>query len=881
MTEYIIDEGGGEYGFSYGVTASCSNTAVTWTATQTSANWFTWTASNGMLRVSCEEAEGEIDKSITLTPSVNGSSCSSKIIRITQRGISPCTCNNFSYLGIAAFFDVSGATSGTVVGHYTFDDDCPDSSISFNSVTYIFDETTQDYIVAPDQYDISLGASNGDITLLTDIGENEDTHVRKFIITVNYGNETCGSGYELIQDGAEEQCDCTTALNYYLTSLVRTFPYTGNTEEIIASAMTTCGEITAMANCGNFFTDPSYPVAVKSGNTILFKAQVADDPTSGGMSSCGVTFQFKGGGVTGETAIQCSRQVVLQRYDYFCRCNKITISDAFYRWTTSSYHNNYWPGDGFFYKENECSTEPFGFVFSSNSGIAYRRKYECFNLEITDIRVDGVSIPLVGTYPSGDEMCAYTSQTITSADDIYFLNTKDVTIYNSFYYFCSLDISHEYVSVDVYGYIVADGKWVKNGNEYYFEGGTKCEDGVLHLRYYRNLGYTSCTQVQSNIIVSEQYSKKVDDVTSKIEYNFTSGNIIILDGDFGCGCENSAELQIVNNGGFLESSYEEGGIGKLWIGDDGHISASVSATNTSNSARTATLKLVYPIGTTNCEKLFYVIQDYFHPEDCVDCTNYQFTTHWSNSYHITNRYSPDYPYEKIGETAYATLSYKWPYPDCVSHFNFGTPTAVTVNGCDDGSDCSWIDSSSIAFSSDTSSDGLTLYIRISADIDTYYSSSSSDNRYGYFKIAMSNDSALASCFPERTAYFRQNATAPTACTCGSLLSVQRTSNAYMNSNGEFQNIGTDNNLVNIGQFSVSNASCMNIIVSSNQSQYLNGLTYSMYSQTTSYKNYYIKAIVLPNNTGQPYNFTIDINVKLITDGSSCGGQNLTYSVLPT
>ncbi len=878
--EYIIDGGGGEYGFSYGVTASCSNTAVTWTATQTSANWFTWTASNGMLRVSCEEAQGEADKSITLTPSVNGNSCSSKIIRITQRGISPCTCDNFSYLGIAAFFEVSGATRGTVVGHYTFDDDeCPASSISFNSVTYIFDETIQDYIVAPDQYDISLGASDGDITLLTDIGENEDTHVRKFVISVSYGNETCGSGYELIQDGAEEQCDCTTALDYYLTSLVRTFPYIGNTEEIIASAVTTCGEIVAMANCSGFFTDPSYPVAVKNGNTILFKAQVADDPTSGGVSSCGVTFQFKGGGVTGETAIQCSRQMVLQRYDYFCRCDKMTINEAFDRWMDSHYYHEYLFRDGYYYKENTCYIGTFSFAFSSDGGTSSKKKYECFNVEITDVKVDGVSIPFVNTYPeSGAGLCVSTSKSMWRDGDLYFLSEKYVDIYNTSDYFCSLDKRQEYVSVDVYGYIVADGKWIRNGNEYYFEGGTKCEEDVLHLRYYRNLGYTSCTQVQSNIVVStpgayDDY-EKVNGVTSKIEYNLANGDIITLDGDFGCSCGNSAELQIVDNGGFLVSDYEEGGIGKLRI-YDGKIDASISATNTSNSTRTATLKLVYPTETTNCEKLFYVIQDYFHSEDCIDCFN------WSNSHHISDRYSPDYPYSKIGETAYITLYYKWPYPDCVGHFNFGTPTAVTLSHCDDGSNCEWIDSSSIAFSSKTSSDGLTFKIEISVNIDTYYSSSSADSRAGYFEIAMSDDSDLASCFPERTAYFYQYATAPTACTCGSLSSVGRISNAYMNSNGEFQSIGTDNNLVNIGEFSVSNVSCMDIIVSSNQSQYLSGLTYSRYSQSITVDRYYIKAIVLPNNTGQPYNFTIDINIKLTTDGSSCGGQNLSYSVLPT
>jgi hypothetical protein len=837
-----------------------------------------------MLRVSCEEAQGEVDKSITLTPSVNGNSCSSKIIRITQRGISPCTCDNFSYLGIAAFFEVSGATRGTVVGHYTFDDDvCPASSISFNSVTYIFDETIQDYIVAPDQYDISLGASDGDITLLTDIGENEDTHVRKFVISVSYGNETCGSGYELIQDGAEEQCDCTTALDYYLTSLVRTFPYIGNTEEIIASAVTTCGEIVAMANCSGFFTDPSYPVAVKNGNTILFKAQVADDPTSGGMSSCGVTFQFKGGGVTGETAIQCSRQMVLQRYDYFCRCDKMTINDAFDRWMKSNYTYTYLFRDGYYYKENTCYVGTVGLAFSSHSGADYRKKYECFDVEITDVKVDGVSIPFVNTYPeSGAGLCFSISKSMARSGDLYFLNEKGVNIYNSSYYFCSLDESKKYVSVDVYGHIIADGKWIRDGREYYFEGGTKCEDDVLHLRYYRNLGYSSCTQVQSNIIVKSPGTyddyEKVDDVTSKIAYNFTNGDIITFDGNFGCACENRPEMQIVDNGGFLESDYEEGGIGKLLI-YDGDVTASISATNTSNSARTATLKLVYPIGTTNCEKLFYVIQDYFHTEDCIDCSN------WQSSFRISDRYSPDYPYSKIGETVDETFYYRLPYPDCVGHFNFGTPTAVTVSHCedDDGSNCEWIDSSSIAFSSETSSDGLTLNIKISVNIDTYYSSSSSDYRYGYFDIAMSDDSDLASCFPKTTAYFRQYATAPTACTCGSLLSVQRVSNEYMNSNGEFQSIGTDNNLLNIGEFSISNDNdgCMDIIVSSNQSQYLSGLTYSQYSWSISVDRYYIQAIVLPNNTGQPYNFTIDINIKLTTDGSSCGGQNLSYSVLPT
>jgi hypothetical protein len=40
-----------------------------------------------------------------------------------------------------------------------------------------------------------------------------------------------------------------------------------------------------------------------------------------------------------------------------------------------------------------------------------------------------------------------------------------------------------------------------------------------------------------------------------------------------------------------------------------------------------------------------------------------------------------------------------------------------------------------------------------------------------------------------------------------------------------------------------------------------------------------EAVVLENSSGQPIDFTIDINVHLKDTGTSCGGANLLYRVL--
>ena len=76
MKEYYISRTGGEFSFSYTINASKT---LTWQVTG-DTTWFTWSASNGVLKVSCGAVEGLTKKSITLVPLINGSACGGMIV---------------------------------------------------------------------------------------------------------------------------------------------------------------------------------------------------------------------------------------------------------------------------------------------------------------------------------------------------------------------------------------------------------------------------------------------------------------------------------------------------------------------------------------------------------------------------------------------------------------------------------------------------------------------------------------------------------------------------------------------------------------------------------------------------------------------------------
>lgn len=90
MKQYYISRTGGEIRFSY----SPSNT-VTWSvySETPSSGWFTWSATNGVLSISCPTISGTDDRSIELMYTKDGESCRS--IKVTQNGINTlCTCEN-------------------------------------------------------------------------------------------------------------------------------------------------------------------------------------------------------------------------------------------------------------------------------------------------------------------------------------------------------------------------------------------------------------------------------------------------------------------------------------------------------------------------------------------------------------------------------------------------------------------------------------------------------------------------------------------------------------------------------------------------------------------------------------------------------------------
>lgn len=89
MKEYFISKTGGEIRFSY----SPSST-VSWSVSSESpSNWFTWSATNGVLTISCQEASGTDLKSIELAYTIDNVQCNS--IKVVQNGIdTPCSCEN-------------------------------------------------------------------------------------------------------------------------------------------------------------------------------------------------------------------------------------------------------------------------------------------------------------------------------------------------------------------------------------------------------------------------------------------------------------------------------------------------------------------------------------------------------------------------------------------------------------------------------------------------------------------------------------------------------------------------------------------------------------------------------------------------------------------
>ena len=91
MKEYFISKTGGEIRFSY----SPSST-VSWSVSSESpSNWFTWSATNGVLTISCQEASGTDLKSIELAYTIDNVQCNS--IKVVQNGIdTPCSCENIT-----------------------------------------------------------------------------------------------------------------------------------------------------------------------------------------------------------------------------------------------------------------------------------------------------------------------------------------------------------------------------------------------------------------------------------------------------------------------------------------------------------------------------------------------------------------------------------------------------------------------------------------------------------------------------------------------------------------------------------------------------------------------------------------------------------------
>ena len=117
MKEYFISKTGGEIRFSY----SPSST-VSWSVSSElpTSGWFTWSAANGVLTISCQGASGTDLRSIVLAYTIDGVQCNS--IKVVQNGIdTPCNCENVTLNWSIPVSDLSEIPSEGATFYATYD----------------------------------------------------------------------------------------------------------------------------------------------------------------------------------------------------------------------------------------------------------------------------------------------------------------------------------------------------------------------------------------------------------------------------------------------------------------------------------------------------------------------------------------------------------------------------------------------------------------------------------------------------------------------------------------------------------------------------------------------------------------------------------------
>ena len=271
MKEYFISKTGEEISISY----SPSST-VSWSVSSESpSNWFTWSASNGVLTISCQAASGTDLKSIELAYTINGVQCNS--IKVVQNGIdTPCNCENVTLNWSIPVSDLSEIPSEGATFYATYDNtQCVGGDLVF------WKEYDEDW------WTITHDATNRRLNVVWDDAMDRDTTSLYDELVYSVDGNTC----EPIRLTQRSWCSHITKFETTLTSNI---PQSG------MSSGTTIGEWELDSSSYNnrvTVSSPDLQLTYANGNIVLDEAIAANTKLttktytiniymSGGSRSC-------------------------------------------------------------------------------------------------------------------------------------------------------------------------------------------------------------------------------------------------------------------------------------------------------------------------------------------------------------------------------------------------------------------------------------------------------------------------------------------------------------------------------------------------------------------------------------------------------------------